>query len=122
MEDPQDDKITESIVPETISSEVCEKSSDIKLRTDANDKSNKKPRNTAKHDKRKQEINQVGINNKNVRVLHKYHNKFLEKLLARAIQHERNIICQCTKYIIDNNFFDSNWSEIMNNNLKHNVP
>ncbi|XP_012219687.2 FMR1-interacting protein NUFIP1 isoform X1 [Linepithema humile] len=106
MKDPRDDKITENIVPKTISSQVCEKSSDRKLRTDADNRSNKKV--AAKHDKQKQEINQAAINNKNERIFHKYHNKLLEKLLARDIQHERNVICQCMKYIIQNNFFDSN--------------
>ncbi|XP_076179147.1 FMR1-interacting protein NUFIP1 isoform X3 [Ptiloglossa arizonensis] len=32
--------------------------------------------------------------------------QLLEKLLSRSIQHERNLICQCVKYIVDNNFFD----------------
>ncbi|XP_015117203.1 nuclear fragile X mental retardation-interacting protein 1 [Diachasma alloeum] len=31
---------------------------------------------------------------------------FLDRLLSRSIQHERNYICQCIKYIVDNNFFD----------------
>lgn len=30
----------------------------------------------------------------------------LQRLLSRSIQHERNMICQCIKYIADNNFFD----------------
>lgn len=101
MEDLQDDKITENIVPETISSKICEESSE------KDDKLNKKLRNTVtNHNKGKQETNQA--TNTNKRILHKYHNKFLEKLFTRAIQHERNIICQCMKYIIENNFFDSN--------------
>ncbi|KAK1121844.1 hypothetical protein K0M31_010154 [Melipona bicolor] len=32
--------------------------------------------------------------------------QLLQKLLSRSIQHERNLICQCVKYIVDNNFFD----------------
>lgn len=35
-----------------------------------------------------------------------YTSQLLQKLLSRSIQHERNLICQCIKYIIDNNFFD----------------
>ncbi|XP_076621116.1 FMR1-interacting protein NUFIP1 [Colletes latitarsis] len=35
-----------------------------------------------------------------------YTSQLLEKLLSRSIQHERNLICQCIKYIVDNNFFD----------------
>ncbi|XP_031840145.1 FMR1-interacting protein NUFIP1 [Nomia melanderi] len=35
-----------------------------------------------------------------------YTSQLLERLLSRSIQHERNLICQCIKYIIDNNFFD----------------
>lgn len=32
--------------------------------------------------------------------------QLLQRLLSRSIQHERNLICQCIKYIVDNNFFD----------------
>lgn len=32
--------------------------------------------------------------------------QLLQKLLSRSIQHERNLICQCVKYIVENNFFD----------------
>ncbi|XP_015432004.1 PREDICTED: nuclear fragile X mental retardation-interacting protein 1-like isoform X2 [Dufourea novaeangliae] len=32
--------------------------------------------------------------------------QLLERLLSRSIQHERNVICQCIRYIVDNNFFD----------------
>ena len=32
--------------------------------------------------------------------------KFLNRLLARSIQHERNIICQCITFIANNNYFD----------------
>ncbi|XP_017881624.1 nuclear fragile X mental retardation-interacting protein 1-like [Ceratina calcarata] len=35
-----------------------------------------------------------------------YTSHLLEKLLSGSIQHERNLICQCVKYIVDNNFFD----------------
>lgn len=34
--------------------------------------------------------------------------QLLEKLLSREIQHERNTIVQCIKYIADNNYFDQN--------------
>ncbi|XP_076249508.1 FMR1-interacting protein NUFIP1 [Calliopsis andreniformis] len=37
---------------------------------------------------------------------HSYKSQLLQRLLARSIQHERNLICQCVKYIVDNNFFD----------------
>lgn len=35
-----------------------------------------------------------------------YKSQLLQRLLSRSIQHERNLICQCIKYIVDNNFFD----------------
>ncbi|XP_076767157.1 FMR1-interacting protein NUFIP1 [Xylocopa sonorina] len=35
-----------------------------------------------------------------------YTSQLLQRLLSRAMQHERNLICQCIKYIVDNNFFD----------------
>ncbi len=28
------------------------------------------------------------------------------KLLANEIRHERNILLQCVKYVVENNFFD----------------
>lgn len=47
--------------------------------------------------------------NKEQKIINKmppYTSQLLQKLLSRSIQHERNLICQCIKYIIDNNFFD----------------
>ncbi|CAK9809854.1 FMR1-interacting protein NUFIP1 [Anthophora quadrimaculata] len=35
-----------------------------------------------------------------------YTSQLLQKLLSRSIQHERNLICQCIKHIVDNNYFD----------------
>lgn len=97
------DKITKNTVHEEETSGIqkCENESD-KL-------NNKSEKNIAKYqDKRKHEMNQRAIDNKNNNYLHKYYDKLLEKLLSRSIQHERNLICQCVKYIIENNFFDSN--------------
>ncbi|XP_034951914.1 nuclear fragile X mental retardation-interacting protein 1-like [Chelonus insularis] len=34
----------------------------------------------------------------------------LQQLLSRSITHERNFICQCIKYIVDNNFFENKTS------------
>lgn len=38
---------------------------------------------------------------------HKIHkqNTLLEKLLQKEIRHERNILLQCVRYVVDNNFF-----------------
>ncbi|KAJ8682781.1 hypothetical protein QAD02_018573 [Eretmocerus hayati] len=38
--------------------------------------------------------------------------RLLNKLLARSIQHERNAIFQCIKFIANNNFFDQAHSEV----------
>lgn len=35
--------------------------------------------------------------------------QLLNKLLSKSIQHERNLISQCIKYIVDNNYFE--WCE-----------
>lgn len=80
----------------------------MRFYSDAGDKSNNKFQNTVAKDKQNRETNRIMIKNKNEKILHKYHNKLLEKLLSRSIQHERNLICQCVKYIIENNFFDLN--------------
>lgn len=89
--------------------EIHEEISDIQKCENESDKLNNKSGKTiAKYqDKCKHEMNQRVINNKN-NYLHKYYDKLLEKLLSRSIQHERNLICQCVKYIIENNFFNSN--------------
>ncbi|XP_046430118.1 nuclear fragile X mental retardation-interacting protein 1-like [Neodiprion fabricii] len=39
-------------------------------------------------------------------ILNTNKNRLLNKLLSRSIQHERNLICQCIKYIVDNNYFE----------------
>lgn len=101
------DKIIENTVYKKNSTQVYKQTSNIQSYTDANDKSNNKSLNTIakRPDKQNRETNQILIN-KNERILHRYRNKLLEKLLSRSIQHERNLICQCVKYIIENNFFD----------------
>lgn len=103
----QNDKIIENIVHEENSTQVNEQASNIQSYTDASDKSNNKSSNTIAKcpDNQNRKTNQILIN-KNEKILHRYHNKLLEKLLSRSIQHERNLICQCVKYIIENNFFD----------------
>lgn len=94
------DKVTKNTIHKEISDiQKCENESD-KL-------NNKSEKTVAKYqDKQKHEMKQTVIDNKNNNFLHRYHNKLLEKLLSRSIQHERNLICQCVKYIIENNFFD----------------
>lgn len=89
---------------------ICKETSTMQSYTDTDDKSNNKFQNTVarRQDKQNRETKRIMINNKNEKILHKYHNKLLEKLLSRSIQHERNLICQCVKYIIENNFFDLN--------------
>lgn len=106
-ENLQDDKITENTIQE---SSICKETSTMQSYTDTDDKSNNKFQNTVarRQDKQNRETKRIMINNKNEKILLKYHNKLLEKLLSRSIQHERNLICQCVKYIIENNFFDLN--------------
>ncbi|XP_071645142.1 FMR1-interacting protein NUFIP1 [Temnothorax longispinosus] len=104
----QDDKITENTIHEENSTQVYKETSNMQSHTNGVDKSNNESQNTVVkcQDKQNRETNRIPINNKNEKILHKYHNKLLEKLLSRSIQHERNLICQCVKYIIENNFFD----------------
>ncbi|KAG5324931.1 NUFP1 protein, partial [Pseudoatta argentina] len=102
------DEITENTIHEENSMQVCEKISNAQSCTNADDESNNKFQNTVITDQNKQsrEPNRV-ISNKNEKFfLRRYHNQLLKKLLSRSIQHERNLICQCVKYIIENNFFD----------------
>lgn len=104
----QDDKVIENTIHEGNTMQAYEETSNIKSNNnDASDKSNKLPNTVANcQDKQNREANQIVISNKNEKILRRYHNKLLEKLLSRSIQHERNLICQCVKYIIENNFFD----------------
>ncbi|XP_011883131.1 PREDICTED: nuclear fragile X mental retardation-interacting protein 1 [Vollenhovia emeryi] len=115
----QDTKVTDDTIKEEDSVQVCEKTSDTRSDTSAgdnssnkqiNENSNNKSQDTVAKYQNKQipETNRILANNKNERILHRYRNKLLEKLLSRSIQHERNLICQCVKYIIENNFFDCN--------------
>lgn len=80
--------------------------------TDAGRKSNERAnsnKNVRQDDKPKRETERIQVaQRQKERVLNRYRNRLLEKLLARDIQHERNLICQCVKYIVDNDFFDSN--------------
>ncbi|KYM93443.1 Nuclear fragile X mental retardation-interacting protein 1 [Cyphomyrmex costatus] len=110
------DKIMENTIHEENSTQVCEekhkvvKVSNIQSCTDADNESNNKFQNTVAKNQNKQnhEPNRM-VNNKNEKYfLRRYHNQLLEKLLSRSIQHERNLICQCVKYIVENNFFDLN--------------
>lgn len=110
-EDLQDDKPTENTNGEN-ATQVCKETFNMQSCTDTGDKSNNKPQNTTSknQDKQYRETNRTDnmISNKNEKFIKKYRNKLLEKLLSRSIQHERNLICQCVKYIIENNFFDIN--------------
>jgi len=109
-ENLQDDKLTENTIHEENSTQICEEASNIQSCTDAGDKSSNKFQNTVprKQDKQNRELNRIVVDKRNEKILRRYHNKLLEKLLSRSIQHERNLICQCVKYIIENNFFDIN--------------
>ncbi|XP_053995760.1 FMR1-interacting protein NUFIP1-like isoform X1 [Hylaeus anthracinus] len=60
---------------------------------------NKRSTDLNRHSKEKRQI--ATVNKKQP-----YTSQLLEKLLSRSIQHERNLICQCVKYIVDNNFLD----------------
>ncbi|XP_035724664.1 nuclear fragile X mental retardation-interacting protein 1-like [Vespa mandarinia] len=73
--------------------------------------SNKKISNILNKSNRKEKETQpYNIRTKNTVINNKRNNKnslnLLQRLLSRSIQHERNMICQCIKYIVDNNFFD----------------
>ncbi|GAB1865084.1 Nuclear fragile X mental retardation-interacting protein 1 [Camponotus japonicus] len=94
----------EELQDKIIENTVHEKISDLQKCKNENDKLNDKSQKTSAKDKQKQEMNRNNVKNNNF--LHPYHYKLLEKLLSRSIQHERNLICQCVKYIIENNFFD----------------
>lgn len=101
-ENLQDDKMKGNIIHEENPSAQA---SNTQSCTNASDESNNKFKNTVgkNEDKQTRESNQISYKNvKNPR----RHSSLLEKLLSRAIQHERNLICQCVKYIIENNFFD----------------
>ncbi|XP_033329082.1 FMR1-interacting protein NUFIP1 isoform X2 [Megalopta genalis] len=59
--------------------------------------------------KERNKLNQYSKDTEQRRIVEKkqpYTSQLLERLLSRSIQHERNLICQCIKYIVDNNFFD----------------
>ncbi|KAF7378980.1 hypothetical protein HZH66_015214 [Vespula vulgaris] len=73
--------------------------------------SNNEISNTSeKFNSKKKETEPYNIRTKNTIINNKRNNKnslhLLQRLLSRSIQHERNMICQCIKYIVDNNFFD----------------
>ncbi|XP_066585834.1 FMR1-interacting protein NUFIP1-like [Prorops nasuta] len=67
----------------------------------SNSESNKKVQNRLTQPK-------MDMRNSNSSINNNQRNKpqLLQRLLARDIQHERNLIFQCIKYITDNNFFD----------------
>jgi len=114
----ENDKTTKSIIDEKTSAQVQEQismpSTDVQC-TDINTELDKNSENVVtkcegkqkKEKKQKENSKETIANNHKEKILHKYHNKFLENLLSRDIQHERNLICQCMKFIVDNNFFDS---------------
>lgn len=105
IEELQDDKTRKNTIHEEISD--IQKCENDKLKSDK--LNNESQKTVAKYqDEQKHEMNRTLIDNKNNIFLRRYRNKLLEKLLSRSIQHERNLICQCVKYIIDNNFFDLN--------------
>lgn len=105
MQDNQDNEVTENKdnEEETLNAASC---------TDAGNKSNERAnsnKNVRQDNKPKRETERIQVaQRQKERVLNRYRNRLLEKLLARDIQHERNLICQCVKYIVDNDFFDSN--------------
>ncbi|XP_014295331.1 FMR1-interacting protein NUFIP1 [Microplitis demolitor] len=66
-----------------------------------------------KRDKISHKDNSKQNNNNNNNNINKRKNLYqrhalLEQLLSQSITHERNYICQCIKYIVDNNFFTQN--------------
>lgn len=115
MED-QDHKILENVIV------LKEASNDVLPMiscTNANeDKSNHQiiDNETSQHsvnkrqDKQKHKTNQTVEDKKHEKVSTRHRSTLLQMLLARSIQHERNLISQCLKYIVDNNFFESSGS------------
>ncbi|KOC66167.1 Nuclear fragile X mental retardation-interacting protein 1 [Habropoda laboriosa] len=69
--------------------------------TDSGPKASKNKHNIALHRNAKNKDQKTTINKRQP-----YTSQLLQKLLSRSIQHERNLICQCIKYIVDNNYFD----------------
>lgn len=62
---------------------------------------------TKRQDKQKHKTKQIVVDKIHEKVSTRHHNKLLQMLLSRSIQYERNLISQCLKFIIDNNFFES---------------
>lgn len=122
VEDIQDHKIMKNTIgQETFSGiQFCSTDVNDKSNVKSNDKSNDRSNNQTKTDKislhtvvkhkLKSERNRIVTDKKNHQVSNRYQNKLLQRLLSRSIQHERNLICQCLKYIIDNNFFNPSLS------------
>lgn len=58
---------------------------------------------------RKKSIDEIKLRHKNNNICHRPKPKppstLLQKLLSKEIRHERNIILQCVRYIIKNNYF-----------------
>ncbi|XP_015596972.1 nuclear fragile X mental retardation-interacting protein 1 [Cephus cinctus] len=64
----------------------------------------KKPEETKKtYQSNKRKTTEIPQNNKKRQP---YRTQLLNRLLSRSIQHERNLVCQCIKYIVENNFFE----------------
>ncbi|XP_076302471.1 FMR1-interacting protein NUFIP1 [Lasioglossum baleicum] len=63
-------------------------------------------KHTHKENKKSHQHSKVTDQRTIVKKKQPYTSQLLERLLSRSIQHERNLICQCIKYIVDNNFFE----------------
>lgn len=116
IEDLRDHKIAENVTS------LKETSNDTQSCTNVNeDKSNYQtiankvschPVNK-RQDKQKPKMkqkHQIVEDKKHEKVSTRHRSSLLQMLLARSMQHERNLISQCLKYIVDNNFFESSAS------------
>ncbi|XP_043271031.1 uncharacterized protein [Venturia canescens] len=91
-------KVQESLEQATISEpKIAEKKLEVKVKNRKN--------STRKSEKPLRKEQPRNINNNNGHYSQK-RLMLLQRLLSRSIQHERNLICQCIKYIADNNFFE----------------
>ncbi|CAD6224096.1 GSCOCG00005479001-RA-CDS [Cotesia congregata] len=68
----------------------------------SNNNKNSKNSNSSHNNNNNNNITSKSNKRKNLYQRH----ALLEQLLSKSIAHERNYICQCLKYIVDNNFFE----------------
>ncbi|XP_014488709.1 PREDICTED: nuclear fragile X mental retardation-interacting protein 1 [Dinoponera quadriceps] len=109
MEDLQDHKIVEKniTVHEEISNNAQSCTNTRKNKSSRQTIVNETSRHPKRQDKQNHKKSQKVEDKKQQKNLTRHYNTLLQKLLSRSIQHERNLIFQCMKYIVENNFFES---------------